>query len=142
MSEKSCKTCAYHDPNAQTVDQAPSHCWPCSSASTRGGALPHWTPKPGERRVKAGEAPASLQSMTFVGNPLREQVGGSHYKDLGIQPIEVMKSLMTPEEVTGFLKGNVLKYSIRQGRKPGSDDANKARHYEALLAAHMAEIGK
>lgn len=133
--KKACRTCAYFDPNAQSIDQAPSHCWPCSSAATRGGELPHWTPKPVEsKKVVIVRRP--------TGNPLDTQVGGSHYKDLGIQPIEVMKSLMTPEEVTGFYKGNVLKYSIRQGRKPGSDDANKARHYRELLDAHLAEIGK
>jgi hypothetical protein len=36
---------------------------------------------------------------------------------------------MTPEEFRGFLKGNVIKYSMRAGRKEGSDDAGKAMHY-------------
>jgi hypothetical protein len=33
----------------------------------------------------------------------------------------------------GFLKGNVIKYAMRQGKKD-SDDANKARHYAVKLA--------
>ena len=57
------------------------------------------------------------------------QVGGSHYKDMPIQPWDVMQAVLTPEEFVGFLKGNVIKYSLRAGRKDGSDDANKARHY-------------
>lgn len=62
------------------------------------------------------------------------QVGGSHYKDMEIQPWEVMQSLLTPEEFRGFLKGNVLKYSMRQGRKgDATEDAAKARHYAAKL---------
>ncbi len=57
------------------------------------------------------------------------QVGGTHYKDMPVQPWTVMEAVMTPEEFVGFLKGNIIKYSMRQGRKEGSDDANKALHY-------------
>jgi hypothetical protein len=61
------------------------------------------------------------------------QIGGQHYKDMGIQPWAVMEAVLTPEEFVGFLKGNVIKYSMRQGKKD-SDDANKARHYALKLA--------
>ena len=61
------------------------------------------------------------------------QVGGSHYKDMPIQPWDVMQAVLTPEEFVGFLKGNVIKYSLRAGRKQDSDDANKARHYMLKL---------
>ena len=57
------------------------------------------------------------------------QVGGTHYKDMPVQPWTVMEAVLTAEEFVGFLKGNVIKYSMRQGRKDGSDDANKALHY-------------
>lgn len=57
------------------------------------------------------------------------QVSGNHYKDMPIQPWHVMESVLTREEFIGFLKGNVIKYSLRAGRKEGSDDAGKARHY-------------
>lgn len=60
------------------------------------------------------------------------QVGGQHYKDMGIQPWAVMEAVLTPEEFAGFLKGNVIKYAMRQGKKD-SDDANKARHYALKL---------
>jgi hypothetical protein len=56
------------------------------------------------------------------------QVGGDHYKKLGIEPWEVMEGLLTREEFIGFLKGSAIKYAMRQGLK-GSDDAEKARHY-------------
>jgi hypothetical protein len=56
------------------------------------------------------------------------QVGGTHYKDMPVQPWEVMEALLTHEEFVGFLKGNVLKYAMRQGRKD-SDDAGKLKHY-------------
>lgn len=61
------------------------------------------------------------------------QVGGTHYKDMPIQPWELMEAVLTPEEFAGFLKGNVIKYTLRAGRKDGSDDLNKARHYEMKL---------
>ena len=61
------------------------------------------------------------------------QVGGTHYKDMGVQPWDVMESVLTREEFIGFLKGNVIKYAMRQGRKIDSDDANKCRHYKAKL---------
>jgi hypothetical protein len=58
------------------------------------------------------------------------QVGGSHYKDMPIQPWELMEEILTHEEFVGFLKGNIIKYSLRAGRKEGSiDDGGKARHY-------------
>lgn len=61
------------------------------------------------------------------------QVGGSHYKDMPMQPWEVMESVLSREEFIGFLRGNVIKYAMRAGRKEGSDDANKARHYQQKL---------
>jgi hypothetical protein len=61
-------------------------------------------------------------------------VGGSHYKDMPIQPWDVMEVLLTHEEFVGFLKGNIVKYSLRSGRKEGShDDGDKARHYMQKL---------
>lgn len=66
------------------------------------------------------------------------QVGGTHYKDMPVQPWEVMESLLTPEEFIGFLKGNIVKYSMRQGRKD-SDDAGKLRHYQQKLREVLDE---
>ena len=57
------------------------------------------------------------------------QVSGNHYKEMPVQPWAVMEAVLTHEEFIGFLKGNVIKYSMRAGRKEGSDDAGKAAHY-------------
>ena len=60
----------------------------------------------------------------------QRQVGGDHYKTLHVEPWEVMKHLLTEEEFIGFLKGNIIKYSIRQGRKSDSlEDGQKCLHY-------------
>lgn len=61
------------------------------------------------------------------------QVSGNHYKDMPIQPWALMEAVLTPEEFRGFLKGNIIKYSMRAGRKEGSDDAGKAKHYMQKL---------
>jgi hypothetical protein len=61
------------------------------------------------------------------------QIGGSHYKDMAVQPWAVMESVLTYEEFIGFLKGNIIKYAMRQGRKD-SDDAGKLKHYQQKLA--------
>jgi hypothetical protein len=58
-----------------------------------------------------------------------QQVGGTHYKDMAVEPWVVMQAVLTPEEFRGYLKGNVIKYSMRQGKKADSDDADKALHY-------------
>ena len=42
------------------------------------------------------------------------QVGGSHYKDMPMQPWDVMQAVLTPEEFRGFLKASIIKYSLRE----------------------------
>jgi hypothetical protein len=62
------------------------------------------------------------------------QIGGTHYRDMPIQPWELMEAVLTKEEFIGFLRGNAIKYSLRAGRKAGSeDDAAKAKHYMEKL---------
>jgi len=56
------------------------------------------------------------------------QVGGNHYKNMAVQPWEVMESMLTYNEFIGFLKGNMIKYAMRQGLKD-PHDAEKFRHY-------------
>ena len=60
------------------------------------------------------------------------QAGGSHYKDMGVQPWTVMEALLTREEFIGYLKGNLIKYGMRQGKKD-SPDADKWHHYNMKL---------
>ena len=64
------------------------------------------------------------------------QVGVQHYKEMGVQPWDVMEAVLSREEFIGFLKGNIVKYSMRAGKKD-SDDAGKARHYMMKLREIM-----
>jgi len=62
------------------------------------------------------------------------QIGGRHYVDMPVQPWDVMETVLTPEEFRGFLKGNIIKYSMRQGKKGDADlDGEKAKHYMTKL---------
>jgi hypothetical protein len=56
------------------------------------------------------------------------QVGGSHYNDMAIQPIE-----FTLKNGLGFCEGNVIKYVSRHKSKGGRKDLEKAIHYLQLL---------
>lgn len=60
------------------------------------------------------------------------QVGGTHYIYMEIQPWHVMESVLTREEFIGFIKGNIIKYAMRQGKKD-SPDAEKCKHYMQKL---------
>ena len=57
------------------------------------------------------------------------QVGGEHYRNKEVQPWTAMQAWMTPEQFTGFLWGNVIKYIARWQDKGGVEDLRKARHY-------------
>lgn len=62
------------------------------------------------------------------------QIDGTHYKDMTVEPWEVMEMVLTHDEFVGFLKGNIIKYSMRAGRKAGADhDDKKAAHYMQKL---------
>ena len=59
---------------------------------------------------------------------LQKQVGGSHYADMNIQPIEFITA-----NGLDFLQGNIIKYVCRHKNKNGADDIKKAIHYCELL---------
>lgn len=62
------------------------------------------------------------------------QIGGNHYTSKRVQPWAAMEAWMTPEQFSGFLRGNVIKYLARADNlnlegKGGIEDLRKARHY-------------
>ena len=55
-----------------------------------------------------------------------------YYKQNKVQTIDAIESQLTPEEFKGYLKGNVIKYLSRGGKKvgsPESEDMKKAQWY-------------
>jgi hypothetical protein len=60
---------------------------------------------------------------------LDKQEGGTHYKDLAIQPVEYIQ-----KNNLSYLQGNVIKYITRYNKKNSPiDDLNKAKHYIDLI---------
>jgi len=59
---------------------------------------------------------------------LDSQVGGSHYADHAIQPVEFIHT-----NGLGFCEGNAIKYLCRWEVKGGIQDLEKARHYIDML---------
>ena len=56
------------------------------------------------------------------------QVGGSHYKDMPIQPLEfIIKNGLN------WCEGSAIKYICRHANKNGVQDIDKAIHYLELL---------
>ena len=62
------------------------------------------------------------------GKASEKQIGGSHYKDCVIQPIDyIVKNNLD------FLEGNVVKYITRHKEKDGPEDIKKVIHYAQLI---------
>lgn len=59
---------------------------------------------------------------------LNTQEGGSHYKDMAIQPVEFIHA-----NGLGFIEGSVIKYVSRWKNKNGLQDLRKARHFLDIL---------
>lgn len=59
----------------------------------------------------------------------------AHYGgDSTYETIKVLKAWLSPEEYTGFLRGNVIKYLSRAGKKASaSQDYEKAAWYQVEL---------
>ena len=64
-----------------------------------------------------------------------------HYAYGGIETIDYIKAKLTPEQYTGYLWGNVLKYISRFDKKEGIKDLKKAAVYiEWLVDAYEKRL--
>jgi hypothetical protein len=52
-----------------------------------------------------------------------------HYTAGNLEVIDILKDQLTPEEYEGFLKGNILKYTLRYRLKNGLQDLKKSEWY-------------
>ncbi len=67
---------------------------------------------------------------------LDKQVGGGHYKDKGIQPIQYIFA-----NNLGFCEANIVKYASRWKEKGGIQDLEKVIHYAELLIEQARKEG-
>jgi hypothetical protein len=64
----------------------------------------------------------------MVKSALDTQVGGGHYKDFPIQPVEFCQ-----KNGLNYCESNVIKYICRWKHKNGIEDLKKIKHYVDLL---------
>lgn len=64
----------------------------------------------------------------------KRQVGGSHYKDMGVQTWDVVDTWPREQRI-GYYRGSALKYLMRMGSKDqNAQEIAKGQHYmEKLL---------
>lgn len=62
-----------------------------------------------------------------VNNPKHYKLAG------GLQAIDIIQSILSPEQYIGFLRGNIFKYDIRYKEKGGVEDLKKAQLYKEKL---------
>ena len=58
----------------------------------------------------------------------KKQIGGSHYKDMVIQPSQFIN-----KNKLLFAEGNAIKYICRHAHKGGKEDLKKAIHYIEMI---------
>lgn len=58
-----------------------------------------------------------------------------HYQRGGMEAIDVLQAMMSPEEVRGFFWGHLFKYIWRWPEKAGVEDLRKAKWYLDRLIA-------
>ncbi len=71
---------------------------------------------------------ATLKPQRATERATERQIGGKHYKNFKIQPIE----FITKNKLS-FIQGNIIKYVCRFNKKNGNEDIDKAIHYCELL---------
>ena len=110
--------------NCVSCDQTPA----CIDLTARGNVGAHLGAMREAKRVVNAEPPLDYQSKP-VTSALDVQEGGDHYKKLGqYQPWEVLSRWMTPEELKGAMKKEVISYLARESDKGGRLDIKKAMH--------------
>lgn len=121
--EKSCKTCKFYEKDRDL--KYLTHCTLGKFIEClENNSLKHWESMNGETesiKIKTGTTEEA-----------------KHYQVAEVQPIEIMQMYLTPEEMVGGLKWQVIKYILRIGHK-GSDreDAGKCNQYSQWLCDVM-----
>ena len=62
---------------------------------------------------------------------MSEQVGGDHYRNKAIEPIQYIM-----ENKLGYCEGNVIKYVTRHKEKGRAEDIRKAIQYLKFILKH------
>lgn len=70
------------------------------------------------------------------------QVGGDHYKNMGVEPWDVVDTWPREQRI-GYYRGGALKYIMRMGSKDVSaQEIAKGEHYIQKLLEVLQEVGE
>ena len=122
---RACGTCKYADRAGNAS--------PCRNCSSDGS---EWVSQWAEKTLEDAhdepriEVKSNGEMVNSEPSPLDKQVGGGHYKDFAIQPIEFIVA-----NKLGFREGNAVKYICRHDKKNGKQDIEKAIHYLEMILA-------
>jgi hypothetical protein len=83
------------------------------------------------------ESLAKKNTPAVEHNAISSQVGGDHYKNMKLQPWQVMRAVMTREEYTAYHIGTVMAYLMRHKAKGGEQDIKKAQHHLTELVEYL-----
>ena len=87
-----------------------------------------WSTESHEQYMARRRAEEEIISKQKSPKATDKQVGGDHYKDCAIQPVDfIVKNNLD------FLEGNVVKYITRHKTKNGIEDIRKVIHYAELI---------
>lgn len=93
------------------------------------GLLPTVSSTPwGNEYPKIGLSRQQVGELLDEERALASQVGGDHYRNMKIQPVEYIIA-----NGIGFLPGNIIKYASRYPDKGGAEDIRKIIHYCKLI---------
>lgn len=123
MSRETCTTCRHHVIGMPIDDLEPDHpCQPCVGYD-------NWSPA---QAVGTEKTLADHIAQTTGVSPARlRQVGGDHYKTMGVEPWDVIDTWPYEQRV-GAYRAGALKYIMRLGAKD-------AREQEVAKGAHYLE---
>ncbi len=129
-TDESCSTCNHKEKSRSN--------YPCRSCVYNefapNATLHYWELRKDTIKMKdftQKEAEKYEQSLDKLYKPLNYD---KHYANTAHQPIEVMQANMTRDEFVGFLKGNIIKYVCRLGKKDEpAKEAAKIRRYAEWL---------
>ena len=92
-------------------------------------------------RKQAILGPQIDEPQVVVGQAKDRQVGGDHYKEMGVQPWDVVDTWPRDQRI-GYYRGGALKYLMRMGSKDESPiEVAKGQHYIQKLLEVLQEQG-
>lgn len=97
------------------------------------------------RSAQAKRYPANPEQGNSQTSPApsanAKQYGGTHYKDMGVEPWDVVDTWPIEQQI-GYYRGGALKYVMRLGTKDEQlQEARKAGHYIEKLIEVLEHAG-